>query len=88
MESNVKILEGIVLIYFFVHTSKKALSTFPPPSLIVIWSLNYPSNDPNTHKKRVSIDTMSRLAKAKIKHQVIYPVVAWGYQVQIDLIYQ
>lgn len=31
MESNAKILEGIILIYFFLHTSKKALSSFPPP---------------------------------------------------------
>lgn len=75
MEINAKILEEVVLIYFFIHISEKALSSFTP-SLIVIWSLNYLSNDPNTHKKQVSIDTMSRLAKAKIKQQVIYPMVA------------
>lgn len=30
MESNAKILEGIILFYFFVHNSEKALSSFNP----------------------------------------------------------
>lgn len=75
------------VLYIFL----KRLSSFlsPLPSPIVIWSLNYSSNDPNNNQKKkkrvsiVTIDTMSLLAKAKIKQPAFYPMVAWGYQVQI-----
>lgn len=75
------------VLYIFL----KRLSSFlsPLPSPIVIWSLNYSSNDPNNNQKKkkrvsiVTIDTTSLLAKAKIKQPAFYPMVAWGYQVQI-----
>lgn len=75
------------VLYIFL----KRLSSFlsPLPSPIVVWSLNYSSNDPNNNQKKkkrvsiVTIDTTSLLAKAKIKQPAFYPMVAWGYQVQI-----
>jgi len=90
IENNTKILEGNVLIYCFIHIFEKAflfpLSTSQPncdlePKLFKQWPKQQPKK-----KKRVSIvsiETMSLLAKAKIKQPAFYPMVAWGYQVQI-----
>jgi len=83
IENNTKILEGNVLIYCFIHIFEKAflfpLSTSQPncdlePKLFK----QLPKQQPKK-KKRVSIvtiDTMSLLAKAKIKQPAFYPMVA------------
>lgn len=76
IESNVKILEGIVLIYSFVHTSEKALCSFTS-SIIVIWSLNYSSNDPNTQRKESVLIPCHVWQKPKLNSKSFTP---WWYE--------